>query len=85
MTTVRQWFKAQGWTPQTFQKDCWKAYGEGKNGMLHAPTGSGKTFALWGGILQEALKTKNILWGFKLFGFRLYALWRWRFNKRPSV
>ena len=43
MTTVRQWFKAQGWTPQTFQKDCWKAYGEGKNGMLHAPTGSGKT------------------------------------------
>lgn len=59
MTTVRQWFKAQGWTPQTFQKDCWKAYGEGKNGMLHAPTGSGKTFALWGGILQEALKIKK--------------------------
>ena len=59
MTTVRQWFKTKGWTPQTFQKECWKAYGEGKNGMLHAPTGSGKTFALWGGILQEALKTKK--------------------------
>jgi ATP-dependent Lhr-like helicase len=59
MTTVRQWFKAQGWTPQPFQKDCWKAYGEGQNGMLHAPTGSGKTFALWGGIVQEALKVKK--------------------------
>ena len=59
MTSVRQWFKAQGWNPQTFQKECWKAYGAGKNGMLHAPTGSGKTFALWGGILQEALQTKK--------------------------
>ncbi len=59
MTTVRQWFKAQGWKPQTFQKECWKAYEEGKNGMLHAPTGSGKTYALWGGILHEALKTKK--------------------------
>jgi ATP-dependent Lhr-like helicase len=59
MTTVQQWFKAQGWTPQPFQKDCWKAYGEGQNGMLHAPTGSGKTFALWGGIVQEALKVKK--------------------------
>ena len=59
MTTVQQWFKAQGWTPQPFQKDCWKAYGEGQNGRLHAPTGSGKTFALWGGIVQEALKVKK--------------------------
>lgn len=59
MTSVLQWFKAQGWNPQTFQKECWKAYGAGKNGMLHAPTGSGKTFALWGGILQEALQTKK--------------------------
>ena len=59
MTTVRQWFKAQGWTPQPFQKDCWKAYETGQNGMLHAPTGSGKTFALWGGIVQEALKVKK--------------------------
>ena len=59
MTTVRQWFKAQEWNPQTFQKECWKAYNNGKNGMLHAPTGSGKTFALWGGIMEEALKTKK--------------------------
>ena len=27
--------------------------------MLHAPTGSGKTYALWGGIIQEALQEKK--------------------------
>ena len=74
MTTVRQWFKAQGWTPQPFQKDCWKAYGEGQNGMLHAPTGSGKTFALWGGILQEALKVKNTLRDSSTVDYPLRAL-----------
>ena len=31
----------------------------GKNGMLHAPTGSGKTYALWGGIMQEALQQEK--------------------------
>ncbi len=56
MKAIQQWFKDQGWKPQAFQKKCWKAYAEGKNGMLHAPTGSGKTYALWGGILQEALE-----------------------------
>jgi ATP-dependent Lhr-like helicase len=29
-----------------FQKDCLDAYFDGKNGLLNAPTGSGKTFAL---------------------------------------
>ena len=27
--------------------------------MLHAPTGSGKTYALWGGIIQEALEQQQ--------------------------
>ena len=59
MKKVADWFKARDWRPQPFQKECWKAYGEGKNGMLHAPTGSGKTYALWGGILQEALEQQQ--------------------------
>ena len=60
MTTVQKWFENKKWIPQEFQKKCWKAYSEGKSGMLHAPTGSGKTFALWGGILNEAqLKKKH--------------------------
>ena len=40
MREVTQWFGEQGWRPQAFQKECWKAYDQGKNGMLHAPTGS---------------------------------------------
>ena len=59
MKAVNEWFTDQGWTAQPFQKQCWKAYNAGKNGMLHAPTGSGKTYALWGGILQEALEQKK--------------------------
>jgi len=68
MKTVTQWFNEQGWQPQSFQKKCWKAYALGKNGMLHAPTGSGKTYALWGAILSEAQQQKvlpkgiNALW-----------------------
>ena len=59
MKEVAQWFDDQGWRPQAFQKECWKAYAQGLNGMLHAPTGSGKTYALWGGIIQEAFHVKK--------------------------
>lgn len=59
MKAINTWFIDQGWKAQVFQKKCWKAYKEGKNGMLHAPTGSGKTYALWGGILQEAIDQKE--------------------------
>ena len=59
MNEVLSWFKNKGWNAQNFQKKCWKAYSEGKNGILHAPTGSGKTFAIWGGIIEESLKVKK--------------------------
>ena len=68
MKKVKDWFDAQGWKAQPFQQQCWKAYAEGKNGMLHAPTGSGKTYALWGGIVAHTLQQKvpikglNALW-----------------------
>ena len=68
MKNVEQWFKSQKWNAQSFQKQCWKAYAAGKNGMLHAPTGSGKTYALWGGIVAEMTQMEkppkglNALW-----------------------
>ena len=68
MKNVEQWFESQKWNAQSFQKQCWKAYAAGKNGMLHAPTGSGKTYALWGGIVAEMTQTEkppkglNALW-----------------------
>lgn len=68
MKGVENWFKSQNWKAQSFQKQCWKAYAEGKSGMLHAPTGSGKTYALWGGVIEEISRSKknpkglNALW-----------------------
>ncbi len=59
MSWAAQWFKSNNWEPQPFQKQCWKAYKEGKSGILHAPTGSGKTYALWGGIINE-LKANEV-------------------------
>mgnify|MGYP003325322447 FL=1 len=68
MNSVEQWFKSQNWEVQAFQKQCWKAYSQGKSGMLHAPTGSGKTYALWGGIVEEMSRSKTLPKG-------LHALW----------
>ena len=68
MNSVEQWFKSQNWEVQAFQKQCWKAYSQGKSGMLHAPTGSGKTYALWGGIVEEISRSKILPKG-------LHALW----------
>ena len=41
------WFSKQNWTPHAFQKKAWNAFLSKKNGLLNAPTGSGKTYALW--------------------------------------
>ena len=47
MKPAQQWFKAQGWQPFPFQKEVWQAVAEGLSGLLHATTGSGKTYAVW--------------------------------------
>lgn len=44
---VNAWFRNRGWEVFDFQKEVWDAFAEGRNGLLNAPTGSGKTFALW--------------------------------------
>ena len=41
------WFEQQNWKPFPFQEQTWIAFLQGKNGLLNAPTGSGKTYALW--------------------------------------
>ncbi|MGJ8665125.1 MAG: ligase-associated DNA damage response DEXH box helicase [Patiriisocius sp.] len=50
------WFESKGWKPFPFQKETWKAFLEGKNGLLNAPTGSGKTYALWIPVVLQYLK-----------------------------
>lgn len=50
------WFSDQGWEPFAFQHETWEAFLSGKHGLLNAPTGSGKTYALWFPILLHYMK-----------------------------
>ncbi len=52
---AEDWFKQQEWQPFPFQKKTWKAFLEGYHGLLNAPTGSGKTYALWFPIVLNYL------------------------------
>lgn len=53
---AKQWFTNQNWKPFAFQTQTWNAFLQGKNGLLNAPTGSGKTFALWFPIVLNYIK-----------------------------
>ncbi|MBL8332356.1 MAG: ligase-associated DNA damage response DEXH box helicase [Rubrivivax sp.] len=48
------WFAARGWQPHGFQRRVWAEMAQGRSGLLHATTGSGKTFAVWLGALARA-------------------------------
>ena len=49
-----RWFAGRGWQPFAFQREVWAAMVEGRSGLLHATTGSGKTYAVWFGALDRA-------------------------------
>ena len=49
-----RWFAGRGWQPFAFQREVWAAMVEGRSGLLHASTGSGKTYAVWFGELDRA-------------------------------
>src|SRR3954468_7434289 len=53
MSIAQDWFKLKKWKPFKFQQQTWQAIEEGRNGLLNSPTGSGKTFAIWFGILHH--------------------------------
>ena len=53
---VRAWFAEHGWEPFAFQEEVWGAYRRGESGLIHAATGTGKTYAAWMGPLLEWLR-----------------------------
>lgn len=53
-TRIRAWFAERGWKVFPFQRAVWEAALAGQSGLLHANTGSGKTFAVWFAALQRA-------------------------------
>ncbi|MCA9108944.1 MAG: DEAD/DEAH box helicase [Planctomycetaceae bacterium] len=52
---VVDWFEDRGWKPFRFQRQAWNAYLLGGSGLIHATTGTGKTYAAWMGPIIEAL------------------------------
>ena len=54
---VDAWFASRGWKPVPFQRELWQARLDGQSGLLHVPTGSGKTYAAYIGALMKAMIT----------------------------
>ena len=52
---VEAWYTNRGWSPFDFQREVWDAYARGESGLIHAATGTGKTYAAWMGAIIEAL------------------------------
>lgn len=52
-TPVFQWFAAKYGAPTAAQKEAWPILAEGKNLLLASPTGTGKTFAAFLGVLDR--------------------------------
>ncbi|MGF1531710.1 MAG: ligase-associated DNA damage response DEXH box helicase [Puniceicoccaceae bacterium] len=67
------WFQKRGWSPFPFQIEAWQAIGAGASGLVHAPTGLGKTYALWFPVL-EFIQREQIL-APRDRAFPLTALW----------
>jgi len=44
---IQQWYRKKNWQQFAFQQEMMEAYLGGYSGLLNAPTGSGKTFALF--------------------------------------
>ncbi len=54
----RGWFTRRAWTVFDFQEEVWRAMHRGESGLVHAPTGTGKTLAAWLGAVLR-LNTKS--------------------------
>lgn len=59
LVPAMEWFRQKGWAPFPFQLEVWEAFLAGKSGLLNAPTGSGKTYALWMPCVLEFLSAHD--------------------------
>ncbi len=64
---VKKWFKSQGWKPFSFQEDVWTSFCEGKSGLIHTSTGTGKTYAALLGLLIEEINSPDYRKNLKKF------------------
>lgn len=50
---IVDWFHKKNWQVFDFQKEAWQRYLDGYSGLIHASTGTGKTYAIWPAALIE--------------------------------
>lgn len=70
---AEQWFNARDWKVFPFQRETWEACLEGYSGILNAPTGSGKTYALLTPVLLDYIERKRAFSGERPEGIQ--AIW----------
>jgi ATP-dependent helicase Lhr and Lhr-like helicase len=57
------WFQQHGWRSFPFQRAVWRHHAAGRQGLIHAATGTGKTYAAWFAALQAKPGPKlSTLW-----------------------
>jgi len=64
---IHEWMKAKNFHPFAFQESCWEKILLKESGLVNAPTGCGKTFSVFLGVLiqyinenpQQYQKNKN--------------------------
>ena len=55
----QRFYAEKGWTPFPFQREVFDCFFAGYSGLLNAPTGSGKTYALGLPVLAHALMLQS--------------------------
>ena len=63
-----RWFERNHWEPYDFQLNTWRAIRDGNSGLLNAPTGFGKPYAVWFGVLENFFSKKKKHYG-------IHCLW----------
>ncbi|MGB0716432.1 MAG: DEAD/DEAH box helicase, partial [Phycisphaerae bacterium] len=59
MKAITDWFQHRNWKPFRYQRDCWNSFLNGESGLIHAPTGYGKTYAAWLGPVARYLASRG--------------------------
>ena len=52
---IEDWFASKNWQSRSYQQESWQAYLRGESGLIHVPTGAGKTYAAYFGPLVDSL------------------------------
>ncbi len=71
---IREWMGSQGREPFSFQEETWEHVLAGGSGLVNAPTGCGKTFSVFLGVLIDHINRHAEDWR-KRSGLGLQLLW----------